>query len=80
MSHSSPRFQPPGDPGAGPSPSSVRVVVEGDQWSRQFSGAGSETRGNPSGVRLAARIVFALVFASAGLALFDLYLLLSGLQ
>jgi hypothetical protein len=80
MSRSSPRSGETAYPRAVPSPSSVRVVVEGDRWSPQSSGPRSKARRNPSGVRLTARIVFALVFASAGLALIDLYLLLSGLQ
>jgi hypothetical protein len=80
MSGSSPRTHPTGYSRAGLSADYVRVVVEGDDWSRQFSGRSSTTRRNPSGVRLTARIVSILVFASGGLALFDLYLLLSGLQ
>jgi len=64
----------------GLSASSVRVVVEHDDWSRQFSGRGSAARPNPSGLRLTARIVITLVFVTSGLALFDLYLLLSGLK
>ena len=60
--------------------SSVRVVVESDDWSRQFSGRPSGPSRNPSGERITAWIVITLVFASGGLALFDLYLLLSGFQ
>jgi hypothetical protein len=79
MSGSSPRAHPARYPSAGLSASSVRVVVEPDNWSRQFSGGGIATRRSPGGVRLTARLVIALVFVTSGLALFDLYLLLSGL-
>jgi hypothetical protein len=78
MSGSSARGHPTAYPRAGLSASSV--VIEPDDWSRQFSGRSSATRPNPSAVRLTARIVIALVFVTSGLALFDLYLLLSGFQ
>ena len=79
MSGSSPRSHPSSYARAGLSPSSVRIV-ESDDWSRQFAGSSSTTRRKPSGVRLTARIVTVLVVGSSSLALFDLYLLLSGLQ
>lgn len=66
--------------GHGPSARSVSIVVESDDWSRQFSGRASSPRRNPSGERFTAWTVITLVFASGGLALFDLYLLLSSLQ
>jgi hypothetical protein len=79
MSGSSARPNPTGSPGAGPSPSAVRIV-ESDDWSRRPVGRGSTTRRNPSGVRLTGRIVIILVCTTGGLALFDLYLLLAGFQ
>jgi hypothetical protein len=42
--------------------------------------SGSSPGAHPSRMRLTARIVIILVFASGGLALFDLYLLVSGLR
>jgi hypothetical protein len=79
MSGSNPRPHPTDYPRAGPSPRSVRVV-ESDDWSRRSAAPSSTTRRSPSGMRLTGRIVITLVIASGGLALFDLYLLLSGLQ
>jgi hypothetical protein len=78
MSRADPRSHPTGHPRAGPSPSSVRVV-EPDDRSRQFAGRSSTKRRKPGGVRLTARIVMTLVFATGGLALFDLYLLVSAM-
>jgi hypothetical protein len=79
MSASSPRPHPTGYRKAGLSPSTVRVV-ESDDSSRRPAGPSSRMRRNPSGMRLTARIVTILAIGSGGLALFDLYLLLSGLQ
>jgi hypothetical protein len=78
MSGPSPRPPPAGYPRAGRSPRSVRVV-ESDDGFRQCAGRSSTTRRNANGVRLTGRIVIILVIVSGGLALFDLYLLLSGL-
>jgi hypothetical protein len=78
MSGSSPRPRPTGYPGAGLSPSSVRIV-ELDDWSRRPAGRSSRKRRTPSGLRLTGRIVIILVSLTGGLALFDLYLLLTGL-
>jgi hypothetical protein len=58
---------------------SVTVVVEPDDQYRR-SGHSSRTQSSSSGLRLTAWIVIALVCLSGGLALFDLYLLLAGLQ
>jgi hypothetical protein len=80
MSGSSPRSHPSGYPRAGLSASSVRVVIQSDDWSRKFSGQSLATPRSPSGIRLTAWILIVLLFASGGLALFDMYLLLSGLQ
>jgi hypothetical protein len=79
MSGSSPRPEPTAYHKAGLSPGSVRVV-ETDEWSRQPQRRRSTDRRTPTGVRLTGRIVIVLVLTTGGLALFDLYLLLSGLQ
>jgi hypothetical protein len=79
MSGSSPRPRPTGNPRAGQTPSSVRVV-ESDGWAHRPAGRSSTPRRSPHGVRLTGRIVITLVVVSGALALFDLYLLLSGLQ
>jgi hypothetical protein len=62
------------------STSSVTVVVESDDRSRRSPGRRSATQRNSSGLRLTAWSVITLVFLSGGLALFDLYLLVAGLQ
>ena len=59
--------------------SSVTVVVESDNQYRR-SGDRSVAQPSSSGLRLTAWIVIALVCLSCGLALFDLYLLLTGLH
>jgi hypothetical protein len=79
MSRSSTPAQPTGNSNPGPRTASVRIVVESDGSSDQFPGRHAATPRNLSGVRTTARIVMAMVFLSGGLALFDLYLLLSGL-
>lgn len=79
MSGASPRPKPTGYRKAGLSPSSVRVV-ESDDRPRQTHRRRSTDRPSPSGMRLTGGIVIILVCTSGGLALFDLYLLLSGLQ
>jgi hypothetical protein len=48
--------------------------------SRRLSGRGLAAPRSLSAVRPTAWMVIVLVFASGGLALFDMYLLLSGLQ
>jgi hypothetical protein len=63
----------------GQSTSSVSVVVESPDWSRQFSGRNAAQR-NPNAERITAWMVTTLVFGCGGLALFDLYLLLSGFR
>lgn len=80
MSRSSPPSQRTGHSNAGLSTGTVKVVVESDDRSRRSRGRSSATQLNSSGVHLTAWIVIVLVFASGGLALFDLYLFLSGLQ
>jgi hypothetical protein len=59
--------------------SPVRVIVESPDWTRRPSGRIAAKR-NPSGERITAWMVITLVFVCGGLALFDLYLLLSGLE
>lgn len=80
MARSNLRSQGTGYSGGAPSGSGVRVVVTSETWQHQFPGSGSGARRSPAGERVTAWIVITLVFLSGGLALFDLYLLLSGLE
>ena len=64
---------------SGASSGSVRVVIESPDWSRSFSGSTAPKR-NPNGERITAWMVITLVFLCGGLALFDLYLLVSGFK
>ena len=63
-----------------PSAGTVSVVVESPDWSRPLSGHTVAAQRNPRGERITAWMLITLVFLSGGLALFDLYLLLSGFR
>jgi hypothetical protein len=62
------------------STSTVTVVVDPDKRSGRRRGRRSATRRRSSGLGVTAWSIIALVFLTSGLAIFDLYLLLTGLQ